>query len=557
MPFGGGLLAGAGVVSNIIGGIAGKEAGQGDIEAGKSAITDAFNQLKNIGLPPDEAKAIVYQKFQQAGLMTPALEQHIDQQASQMGQIQEDPKLKEAQMNALQILSQRGKGGLTPEDRAALNQIRNQIATDTEAKRQQILQNFQARGQAGGGAELIAALQGAQSGANAESQEGDRLAAMASQNALQAIGQAGTLGGQIRGQEFGQEAQKAQAQDVINQFNVANQVGQQARNVQAQNVAQAQNIAGAQNVSNLNVQQANQELLRQREAQRQQYLDTLNRAQAINQAAQGYGSKMSDYGQQASKQAAAPWQAIGAGASTIGTSMMNMGAQDEWGGDSGKGTTAPRTTNAYDNIFQAAEGGEVPEKSFAEKLGAYFSDKPVEQQKVDPNKAKSFSDSFKAATYADGGEVESDPEIDRLRKIFPTMSEENLRDLHARASSPEKYVQPVNVQSPMSGGSGSPVDKNPYVNTAKILTAQGYGFGGPISPSLHQRRMPVTDYRSGGHVPGPEVVPGDSPSNDIVDAKLSPGEYVIKKSKAQSPFGKKLIKLLEAHHEVMKHDKGE
>jgi hypothetical protein len=62
-----------------------------------------------------------------------------------------------------------------------------------------------------------------------------------------------------------------------------------------------------------------------------------------------------------------------------------------------------------------------------------------------------------------------------------------------------------------------------------------------------------TDYRDGGHVPGQAEVSGDSPKNDTVPAMLSPGEYVVPRTQAKSPFGKKLIKLLEAHSEVMKH----
>ena len=49
------------------------------------------------------------------------------------------------------------------------------------------------------------------------------------------------------------------------------------------------------------------------------------------------------------------------------------------------------------------------------------------------------------------------------------------------------------------------------------------------------------DFRAGGHVPGKEVVPGDSPKNDTVNAKLSPGEIVVKKSVAQSGDADKIL----------------
>jgi hypothetical protein len=42
-------------------------------------------------------------------------------------------------------------------------------------------------------------------------------------------------------------------------------------------------------------------------------------------------------------------------------------------------------------------------------------------------------------------------------------------------------------------------------------------------------------FASGGVVPGQASVPGDSTQNDVVDAKLSPGEVVVPRSAAQSP----------------------
>jgi hypothetical protein len=305
------ILGGAGIVGNIIGGIAGKNAGAGDAGEARNAANLSFSELQKIGYPPDEAKKIIYEQFHQAGLLTPDLEQHIEEQASKMADVKTDPALKEASMNALKILSERGKGGLNPEDRAALNKIRSDIATDTEAKRQQIIQNFAARGQGGSGAELIAALQGSQAGANSESEAGDRLAAMTSQNALQAIGQAGTLSGQIRSQDFGEEAEKAKAQDAINAFNTQNAVNTGARNVATKNQAQATNLQNAQNISNANTQQENQERLREQEAKRQQYLDEMNMHQVKAGGSMAQANYLQGASQAASAQAAAPWQAIG------------------------------------------------------------------------------------------------------------------------------------------------------------------------------------------------------------------------------------------------------
>ena len=445
-------LAGAGIVSNIIGGIAGSQAGAGDRAAGTNAVNQAYQQLAAVGLPPNMAKPIIYQQFQQKGILTPELEQTINQHPSLAATATGSDQANKAQMQALQILQQTGQTGMTPQSQAALNQIRQQVSADTNAKQQAIQQQFAARGEGGSGAQLIGQLQAAQSGANQESTAGDQVGAMASQNALQAIGQAGTLGGQIQNQQFGEQFQKGQAQDVINQFNAQNQVNQQMRNVGSQNQAQAANLGNAQQLSNANTQQANQELLRQNQAQNQQYLETLSRAQAIDQGANQYAGQMNDAGSAASQAAAAPWQAIGAGATTLGTSSPSPSS----GNTFNFGSTASNNTG-YGN--ENTMGTSAGDNDINNNMFAY-----------------------------NGG-------------VIP------------------KYNEGGNV-SDYQGGK-------------------------------------YTDFRSGtGKVPGQASVPGDDPSNDTVKAMLSPGEEVVPRSLAKTTFGKKLAKLLEQHHEVMKHAEG-
>ena len=60
--------------------------------------------------------------------------------------------------------------------------------------------------------------------------------------------------------------------------------------------------------------------------------------------------------------------------------------------------------------------------------------------------------------------------------------------------------------------------------------ATGKADGGEIQP-----KIPPTAFLRGGPVPGRAPVPGDDQRNDIVDAKLSPGEVVIPRTVAQNP----------------------
>jgi hypothetical protein len=74
--------------------------------------------------------------------------------------------------------------------------------------------------------------------------------------------------------------------------------------------------------------------------------------------------------------------------------------------------------------------------------------------------------------------------------------------------------------------------QNAGTNTA-ILSGVLSGVGTATS-NLFARGGKV-DYRRGGRVPGNARVSGDDERNDIVDAKLSPGEFVTKRTVAQKP----------------------
>ena len=195
MPAGGGMkagtmaLIGAAASAPVIGGLFGSSSAKKAAAARAQAAAQALAELNKLGLPPDLSKEIIYRQFESQGELTPELEQEIELAASQTAQIKEDPSLRANQMEALNMLSQASRGGLRAEDRAAYNELRSKVQRDSEAKRQQILQQMAARGQAGSGAELMAQLQSAQAAADESSAGADRLAAEASQRALQALAQ--------------------------------------------------------------------------------------------------------------------------------------------------------------------------------------------------------------------------------------------------------------------------------------------------------------------------------------------------------------------------------
>jgi hypothetical protein len=292
---GGGLI---GVVGGIIGAIAGGQ----DRQKAFDALAKANDLVQELGLPPSQATPIILEQFKQAGIYDPKLLQQVEQVGTDFSKIAPDTSNINAQQEALKALQERGVVGLNAEDRLALQQIRNQVGADAEAKRRQILQNMQQMGQGGGGAALAAQLQAAQASANNESLQANQQAAIASQRALQAIQGAGNLSGDIRNQNFNVASQKASAQDQMNRFNVGNQMSVNQQNQQAENAGQLFNIQNAQGISNQNVSQTNNELLRQRSGQQQDFANKVNltnvKADGLKNIANAYMDKAAATGQQ-------------------------------------------------------------------------------------------------------------------------------------------------------------------------------------------------------------------------------------------------------------------
>ena len=265
----------AGPIGAGIGGVIGGIIGAGN-SSGASGNANNLANIQNdilqaLAAAPDISKPLILQQYKQAGLLTPEMEQNISAGPSAMAGVQTDAQSLNAQRQALQQLQQRSTQGLTAADRAGLNQARQQVASDTQAKQAQILQGAAQRGQSTNGATLAAQLSSSQNGANDASAAADRMAQMAQSNALNATAQSGQLGGQINQQQFGQAAQKATLADQMNRFNTQNALGVQQQNTQATNQAQAGNLANAQGLSNQNVTAGNQEQNNQLQREMQQW----------------------------------------------------------------------------------------------------------------------------------------------------------------------------------------------------------------------------------------------------------------------------------------------
>jgi hypothetical protein len=327
-------------IGDLLGGAIGGLASAGDQNEARKALAKALKEIDAIGAGPDLAKQIFYKEFKSAGVLTPEIEKAVDQTVSKTAQIQEDPAFKKAQMGALSAIQQRGRTGFTPEEMAQLRQERATAERSAEAKRQQILSGLRARGALDSGAGVAAQLQSADELAAQQSMLSDQSSAMAGQRALSALMQSGQLAGQVRGQEFDIARTKAGAEDEMNRFNVTNKMAQEQRRVERENQARQYNLAQQQQLMNMNVQQQNAELLRQRQAQQQMYDNEVRRRQLRSQAQMG---KAGQFQQQAAA-TQKTWGDIGSGLGSGGMALYGMGAFDgagAAGGAGGVGDAAP------------------------------------------------------------------------------------------------------------------------------------------------------------------------------------------------------------------------
>lgn len=263
-----------GILDSLFGG-----GGNGDYEK-------ALREIQNVPLPVlKELNPELYKKVVE---LNPDLESAITLGPSAMEGITTDPRLKEAQMNALLKLQEIGnEGGMTLQDRGRLATINNEVNANLKGNQDAIVQNLATRGQSGGMTELVARQNAAQQAANRASQQAFDVEALAQQRALEALMNAGSMGSQMQSQEFNQKAQVADSQDAIARFNAQNTQQVRNNNVNTTNQSQQWNAQNSQNVANANTDINNQAKQYNLGLTQQQFNNQMAKAGAV---ANGYNN---------------------------------------------------------------------------------------------------------------------------------------------------------------------------------------------------------------------------------------------------------------------------
>ena len=157
--------------------------------------------------------------------ITPLTAEEIAQMqagGTEFDKIRMDPAAMNAWMNALrQMQGVAGQGGMDLQSRVAQQQAQAQAAQHEQMQRQAIEQQMAQTQRYGGGAELAAKVGAQQGGYNTAAMAGAENASAARTRAIQAMALSGGMAGDIRGQQFGEQAARAMSQDAINRFNAS------------------------------------------------------------------------------------------------------------------------------------------------------------------------------------------------------------------------------------------------------------------------------------------------------------------------------------------------
>lgn len=157
----------------------------------------------------------------------------------------EPPEGRAAQLRALQRIEAMSTGE-SPEDAAAYARAAAEAAAQERGVRMAALQRLAQRGAgATSGLALAAQQEAAQQATQLASMRGLETAAESRRRALQALQAGAGLAGELRGADYRAAAERARAQDIINQFN-AQQRMRQAESVYGAEARKAEGIAGAQ-----------------------------------------------------------------------------------------------------------------------------------------------------------------------------------------------------------------------------------------------------------------------------------------------------------------------
>jgi hypothetical protein len=274
---------------------------------------EAIEQLKRLYVPTVAEQEVSLVNPELAGLL--AAEQQGD---SALAGISTDPRMKNAQMKALEQMAGLSQQGLGVEDQQAFNQLRKQAGAEASAANAATLQNAAAQGTLDSGNTLMSQLMAGQQQANRLQESGADQAAAAAAARREALGMYAQQGNSLAQQDYLQKAQAGTAKDAISKFNTQNR----------QDVNQY-NLGNKQNIANTTAANANQQQLYNKGLIQQKFGNELSKAGGVATQTNNLAGQYANQGQAAAQ-----------GQANMTSGLLNAGVQLASAGMTGGKTAA-------------------------------------------------------------------------------------------------------------------------------------------------------------------------------------------------------------------------
>lgn len=216
--------------------------------------------IANIQFPELQELVLELGRMVEDGELTPQLAETYFVNATGFDDIQLDPELQAQQMRTLQRLEEISEaGGLDAQAMARIREAQAMEDTRLRGDLEAIETAARRRGDMTAGMDYTNQLLAAQQSANRMSARGFDEAALAEQRALEAMMRGSEMAAGMQDADFQRQAQRAQAQDVINRFNTQNRQNVQNQNVDRINTAQQYNLDRDRERQEFNLGQQRQE----------------------------------------------------------------------------------------------------------------------------------------------------------------------------------------------------------------------------------------------------------------------------------------------------------
>ena len=568
------------------------KAGSNKADQLRQAAINAFNSIKT---PELSQLQVQLNQYVNAGKLTPEQAEVALVQSNAFNNIKTDPSLTGAAKQALSRMQEIGtSGGLDPIAQAQLADITSRQEQENKSQNEAILENAKARGMGGSDLTTVNQLVDQQAAADRAASRGTQVGADVYSRALQALQETGSLGMGLESQAYGEGANKAAAQNAIAQFNAQNTNATNLYNTQAENEARARNIANSQNVANLNTQTQNENKVYNAQQAQQRFADEM--AKASGMAGQ-YSDWANEATNEYNKEMAGNTTLTGGLVKAVGSAVPGVGGQIL--GNMGEGISpsnakkAPTDTNmahggevekqnledeykdfvkkyCYGGSVKMADGGMVhikPSKPNANKADPDCADeyRPNITDYQPSEVPEGYSMGGQIPGYAKGGyPIHIKPSHKGLlhknlhvpqgqpipeKKLSHALSSDN-EAVRKRAQFAEnaKHFHHADgglIENPHENKATPLLPILPHENTQdwdlkdphgeNIGTFHSYGDAAEYAEKVRQKQPHIQDFLKGGQVPGIPKVSGDSVKNDVVPAKLSPGEVVLPRTIVANP----------------------